>query len=670
MALHLGRMFLLSNLLLGFTLLARQDGQTYAHQDFEVGVSSKRYFSSITTDLVQKVQRGGYSDPDPPEQSEDIDLGSDWEFDDGEDPLADFINVEDSKELFDEELDTSESELDEPYIPEFNFIENDHDLIDEAWEDTHENQIMVTPEPSLPTKEKKKKTKSPGSMKSHHGKKRRSKKKKKKPKVATKGVFEKQSKESLVQKHIDRLAFKEKIIPMMKKAILVYLCYKIMLALWPALCRVSSTINFGELDNRQIQVLMILISVLFKMIETQMKKSQAASSKGKPASPTPKKQHFVFEPVNGRYEIDMKALQQAETQTSGKSKKSNKRKLNVQSIKSSKGESQSFLKSFNFVRTSKNTTENATETPPSTAGQERVFVLKWPDTQINLKTPAAMAEEAQVEFLRNSITFLIEAADSSRGDEVVLLLESPGGSAITYGLCASQLQRLRQKGLKLTICVDKVAASGGYLMACMGDRILAAPYAQVGSIGVMVPAIVNCQKALEKYGIDSYEFAAGVNKVPITPVGKVTPDKLEHMQEKLETVHRAFKSTVQKARPSVDVDVVGTGEVWLAIDALEYKLVDEILTSDEYLSQRSKATTVYQMKLFQQPLSGFMQKLFPPSYSQSFEAKVQSAVSSYLQRFAKLLVKETFARIASDVNEESELANHFYKTLFNFSFGK
>jgi len=209
-----------------------------------------------------------------------------------------------------------------------------------------------------------------------------------------------------------------------------------------------------------------------------------------------------------------------------------------------------------------------------------------------------------VESLRREITAILTLADPVR-DEIVLCLESPGGMVHGYGLAASQLARIRQKKIPLTICVDKVAASGGYMMACLGDRILAAPFAVVGSIGV-VAQMPNFHRLLQKHDIDFEVLTAGEYKRTLTVMGKNTDAGRQKFQEELDDTHELFKEFVQQNRIQLDIDAVATGEHWYGQRALDLKLVDELKTSDEYLTERTLAAEVFAIRYI--PKQRFMDR--------------------------------------------------------------
>lgn len=214
--------------------------------------------------------------------------------------------------------------------------------------------------------------------------------------------------------------------------------------------------------------------------------------------------------------------------------------------------------------------------------QGRVFVL---DFDGDIKASAT-------ESLRNEITALLNLATAR--DEVVLRLESGGGLVHSYGLAASQLARIRQAGIPLTVCIDKVAASGGYMMACIGDKIVSAPFAVLGSIGV-VAQLPNVNRLLKKHDIDFEVLTAGEYKRTLTVFGENTEKGREKFQEDLDITHQLFKDFVARYRPQLHIDEVATGEVWLGVAALNRQLVDTLQTSDEYLSERARSANLFHL---------------------------------------------------------------------------
>lgn len=212
----------------------------------------------------------------------------------------------------------------------------------------------------------------------------------------------------------------------------------------------------------------------------------------------------------------------------------------------------------------------------------RVYVL---DFDGDIKASAT-------ESMRHEITALLTLATGK--DEVVLRLESGGGMVHSYGLASSQLARIRQAGIPLTICIDKVAASGGYMMACIGNKIISAPFAILGSIGV-VAQLPNVNRLLKKHDIDFEVLTAGEYKRTLTVFGENTEKGREKFQEELDITHELFKNFVARYRPQLAINEVATGEVWLGMAALDKQLVDELKTSDEYLSERAKVAEVFHL---------------------------------------------------------------------------
>jgi len=203
-----------------------------------------------------------------------------------------------------------------------------------------------------------------------------------------------------------------------------------------------------------------------------------------------------------------------------------------------------------------------------------------------------------VDGLRHEINALVAVANEA--DEVVVRLESPGGAVTGYGLAASQLARLRAHGIPLTVCVDKVAASGGYMMACVADHIVAAPFAIVGSIGVAAPT-PNFHRLLDRHGVDFENFTGGKYKRTVSFAAPITEEGRKKYQEQIDETHDLFKDFVKQNRPALDVEEVATGEYWLGTRALELGLVSELMTSDDYLLSKLEEDVALFEVSYQQP---------------------------------------------------------------------
>ncbi len=218
-----------------------------------------------------------------------------------------------------------------------------------------------------------------------------------------------------------------------------------------------------------------------------------------------------------------------------------------------------------------------------TKDQRRLFVL---DFDGDLKASG-------VESLRQEISAILQVATTN--DEVVLRLESPGGVVHGYGLAASQLMRLTEKSIPLVICVDKIAASGGYMMACVGSQILAAPFAILGSIGV-VASLPNFHKLLQKHDVEYKEVTAGEYKRTVSILGEITEKGMEKFKSQLEETHILFKNFISHNRPNLNLARVATGEYWYGTQALELGLIDKIQTSHDYLMSQPKSAQILKVK--------------------------------------------------------------------------
>ncbi|WP_353395037.1 protease SohB [Atlantibacter hermannii] len=220
---------------------------------------------------------------------------------------------------------------------------------------------------------------------------------------------------------------------------------------------------------------------------------------------------------------------------------------------------------------------------PAADGRARLYVLDFKGSM----------DAHEVASLREEVTAVLAVATPQ--DEVLVRLESPGGVVHGYGLAASQLQRLRDRGIPLTVAVDKVAASGGYMMACVASHIVAAPFAIVGSIGV-VAQIPNFNRLLKRNDIDVELHTAGQYKRTLTLFGENTEEGREKFREDLNDTHLLFKRFVKEMRPSLNIDEVATGEHWYGVQAKEKGLVDAISTSDDLILEKMKVREVVSVR--------------------------------------------------------------------------
>ena len=212
----------------------------------------------------------------------------------------------------------------------------------------------------------------------------------------------------------------------------------------------------------------------------------------------------------------------------------------------------------------------------------RVFVINF---RGDIRASAVAA-------LREEVTALLTIARAE--DEVVLRLENAGGLVHDHGLAASQLERIRSRGIPLTVAVDKIAASGGYMMACVGNRILAAPFAVLGSIGVLMQ-LPNFHRILDAHGVDFELLKGGEYKRKLTVFGENSDADRARMQQEIDETHALFKDFVGEHRSQLDIGAVATGEHWYGRQALELVLCDELRTSDDYLLAASQEAELYEL---------------------------------------------------------------------------
>jgi serine protease SohB len=252
--------------------------------------------------------------------------------------------------------------------------------------------------------------------------------------------------------------------------------------------------------------------------------------------------------------------------------------------------------------------------------KKRVFVL---DFDGDIKASAA-------DLMREEITAVLTMA--RKEDEVVVRLESGGGMVHSYGLASSQLQRIKDKGIPLTVCIDKVAASGGYMMACIADKIVSAPFAIVGSIGV-VAQIPNFSRLLKKHDVDFEMFTAGEHKRTVTMFGHNSAKAKDKFREDLEDTHVLFKNHVSHFRPSLNIAEVATGDVWYGQDALANKLIDQLGTSDDYLVNACNDADVFEVSYE-----------FKKSLQEKLGFAVQMGIEKAATRFLTVMQTQTHTK--------------------------
>ena len=270
------------------------------------------------------------------------------------------------------------------------------------------------------------------------------------------------------------------------------------------------------------------------------------------------------------------------------------------------------LKKFNKDLSKDKKKKNKTEK------EEAVFVLNFNGD----------IQASEVEKLKQEVNSIL--LSESECKEVVLRVESGGGSAYAYGLCAAELKRLVDNEISLTVCIDKVAASGGYLMSCVATKIIAAPWAIVGSIGV-IAQLPNFHRLLKKNSIDFEMHTAGAFKRTLTTLGENTEEGREKFKSELEDLHLIFKNFVKEQRPQVDTEVVATGEVWQGEEAVKVGLVDSLETSDNYLVNLSKEAKLLEIE--------FVEK---KNLTERFAFSMQLIIEKTLFKFYDLINRDRF----------------------------
>ncbi|AGO16796.1 protease SohB [Glaesserella parasuis] len=247
------------------------------------------------------------------------------------------------------------------------------------------------------------------------------------------------------------------------------------------------------------------------------------------------------------------------------------------------------------------------------AEKSRLFVLNFQGD----------IQASGVSALRKEIDAVLALAKPEK-DQVLLKLESPGGVVHGYGLAASQLQRLKDKSIPLTVAVDKVAASGGYMMACVANKIVSAPFAVIGSVGV-VAQVPNIHRLLKKHDIDVDVMTAGEYKRTVTFVGENTEKGKQKFQQELEETHRLFKQFVAQHRPQLDIEKIATGEHWFGQQAVEFNLVDELSTSDDLILDAVKSQDVIEVKYQQK-------KKLSQRVGEQIESSVENVVMKWVNK--------------------------------------
>ena len=329
--------------------------------------------------------------------------------------------------------------------------------------------------------------------------------------------------------------------------------------------------DYGLFLAKAITIVVCLILLLSIILSFRQREQR--SEKG----------HIEVTKLNERYRnmadtLKHAALDQDQLKQEHKAEKKKDKQEKAAKKKALKAKAPRKIETVQAVDSKEEQTDTAE--PPN---KKRLFVLNFKG---DIKAQAA-------DHLREEVSTVLSLATDN--DEVVVLVETPGGQVHGYGLAASQLSRIKTKKIPLTVCVDKVAASGGYMMACVADKILAAPFALLGSIGVMAE-MPNFHRLLKKVDIDYDVYTAGEFKRTVTTFGENTEKGKQKFREELQDVHVLFKDFIHENRPVVDIDTVATGEAWYGRHALDRKLVDEIMTSDEYITNQLESADIFEVE--------------------------------------------------------------------------
>jgi len=315
-------------------------------------------------------------------------------------------------------------------------------------------------------------------------------------------------------------------------------------------------INYGIFLAEAITVVLAILISLAGIL--------TIANKGKNKS----KEKIELTKLNDKYD-DLREMLQQET-------------LSKEELKELKHKEKVKAKQEKLARKKSNRKDKKDLETPIEKTKRRIFVLDF----------YGDIRASEVENLRQEITAILTIATPK--DEVVVKIDSAGGMVHGYGLAASQLKRIRDRSIPLIAIVDKIAASGGYMMACVADRILAAPFAILGSVGV-ITQIPNFNRLLKKHDIDFEQISSGEYKRTLTMFGENTNKGRKKLQEEVNDAHELFKSFVADNRPVVDITAISTGEHWYGIRAKELRLIDDITTSDDYLLKTSEEADIYEI---------------------------------------------------------------------------
>lgn len=205
------------------------------------------------------------------------------------------------------------------------------------------------------------------------------------------------------------------------------------------------------------------------------------------------------------------------------------------------------------------------------------------------------------------VPVLRKAYESPNVKAVVLAIDSPGGAPVEAERIYRALESFRREYPKPTVAViQNMGASAAYMIALHTDKIYAATYSLVGSVGAVLSAW-DFSRALERVHVSQRVYASGDLKAMLNPFIPTTPAAERKAQELVRGMGESFRQEVARARGDKlkkGVDYA-TGEVWSGVQAVEIGLVDAIGTLDE-VAGREWGLRTHVLGPFHSPLPVFM----------------------------------------------------------------
>lgn len=182
-------------------------------------------------------------------------------------------------------------------------------------------------------------------------------------------------------------------------------------------------------------------------------------------------------------------------------------------------------------------------------------------------------------YLANVARSLERAFSMKSAPAVALIINSPGGAAAQSHLIFRRIRALAQEKNKHVFAfVEDVAASGGYMIACAADEIIADPASLVGSIGV-VSAGFGFDRLIERIGVERRVHTAGTQKMILDPFRPEQPQDVAHLEALQRDIHAMFIDVVRTRRKEAlkaSDEILFSGAFWIGSRGLELGLVDQV----------------------------------------------------------------------------------------------